>query len=506
MNRRQILASSAAGLGTLALGGPPLTQWAFGSAPPVTPVSKTRQRLEMPPLLDTTSTGKMALVAQTGTTNFFGRAATATSGYNQSYLGPIIRMKNGPLAMRLGNKLTEQVTYHWHGLLVPGSHDGGPHTAIDAGKVWDTEMQIAQRPATVWYHSHVHGRTAPQVYSGLAGVIHVTDGRDDQRGLPSQYGIDDLTLIIQDRRFDDAGRMVYEPTVTDVLNGFSGPQVVVNGQINKVAVVPRGIVRLRYLNASNARIYTFNFEDGRPMLLFGSDGGYLPKPVEVQFLRIAPGERFEVLVDFGNAAPATLISSRGGIAMRIMDFETDGTLTPRITRLPTATDLGAEPVEIAGTPVATRRFGLNVGGASGDFAVGVAIGGGLVGSGPVSHDHGSALTGVVGDFGINGKPHDMKRIDNQVKLGTVERWIIGGGGQIEHPFHVHGVHFKVVTEAGGSNPRPENRGWKDIVLVSGETEILVRFDHLAPRETPYMYHCHILEHEDAGMMGQFTVT
>jgi FtsP/CotA-like multicopper oxidase with cupredoxin domain len=128
------------------------------------------------------------------------------------------------------------------------------------------------------------------------------------------------------------------------------------------------------------------------------------------------------------------------------------------------------------------------------------LNGGLVGD---HSAHGTAH--AVGDFGINGRPHDIARIDAEVELGSVERWFIGGGGVVEHPFHVHGVHFRIVSEGGGAPARPENRGWKDTVVISGETEIIARFTHSAGREAPFMYHCHILEHEDAGMMGQFTV-
>lgn len=106
-------------------------------------------------------------------------------------------------------------------------------------------------------------------------------------------------------------------------------------------------------------------------------------------------------------------------------------------------------------------------------------------------------------FGINGQPFDMDRIDYQVTAGTVERWIVGGE-MMGHPFHIHGVRFQVVRDKGG-DPRPENRGWKDTVFVDGELELLVHFRDPAPVTAPFMFHCHILEHEDRGMMGQLTV-
>ncbi|MCX8226809.1 MAG: multicopper oxidase domain-containing protein, partial [Sulfitobacter sp.] len=156
----------------------------------------------MPPLLDTRATGRLSLTATSGTTAFAGGPGIPTAGFNQAYLGPTILMQNGELTAEVKNTLDEPISTHWHGLLVPGEHDGGPHLPIAPGATWQPKMTIAQDPATIWYHSHIHERTAEQVYFGLAGVIHVTDGQDDARGLPSTYGVNDLTLVLQDRRFD----------------------------------------------------------------------------------------------------------------------------------------------------------------------------------------------------------------------------------------------------------------------------------------------------------------
>ncbi len=471
----------------------------------------TAGRLGMPPLLDVRETGSISLRAQTGRTRFGPGRPSMTAGFNQSYLGPTIILPRGEIAAEVRNALKEDVTVHWHGLLVPGVVDGGPHNPIGAGERRRTVLPVAQEPMTAWYHSHVHGATARHVYAGLAGVIHLVDGRDDERGLPSRYGVDDLTLIVQDRRVDAEGRMVYDLTPTDILNGFHGNRIFVNGQIGATAAVPAGIVRLRVLNASNARTYTLLFPDGRPLHLIATDGGYLPVPRPLRSLRIASGERAEVLVDFSDGAPARLISGRGQID--ILDFAVDPDLPARIDRLPDR--LGPELPPLDGADGPTRRFALNTGGG----AVG-RPGGNLSG-----HQHGDgsghgsghaqslvATTGETAstsnhdlhDFSINGRVYDPTRNDFEIPRGTTERWLISGGASSEHPFHIHGVQFRVIDEAGGM-VRPENSGWKDTVLVSGQTEILVRFDQPAPRDYPFMYHCHILEHEDAGMMGQFTV-
>jgi blue copper oxidase len=469
MKRRQFLSSiSAAVLTAGVLSQTPFRRaFAQGLAP--------QTRLAMPPLLDTRTAGRLSLTATSGNSSFFGGPAVSTAGFNQGYLGPTILMQNGDLAVEVKNNLDEPVSTHWHGLLAPGEHDGGPHLAIAPGATWQPAMTIAQDPATIWYHSHIHERTSEQVYFGLAGVIHVTDGQDDARGLPSTYGLDDLTLVLQDRRFDASGRMVYNPSMMDVMHGFSGNRMLVNGQAGTTAVVPQGIVRLRLLNGSNARIYTLFFDDMRAMHLVATDGGFLPAPVALDTLRLAPGERAEILVDFSSDKAPVLMSDPDQ-AYGVLQFETDATLATRIARLPEQLD-GA-PDDLSGSEIATRQISLDMG-----------MGGMMMGG---------------GGFAINGHPYDMGRIDFEVARGTVERWQIRSS-MVAHPFHVHGVRFRVVTENGGP-PRPENTGWKDTVLVPGEAEILARFDQPASRETPFMFHCHILEHEDAGMMGQFIVT
>ena len=120
--------------------------------------------------------------------------------------------------------------------------------------------------------------------------------------------------------------------------------------------------------------------------------------------------------------------------------------------------------------------------------------GGMMGRGP---------SGGAMPFGINGQPFDMSRLDLEVAVGSTERWLVGGQ-MMGHPFHVHGVRFRVESQ-NGRPPRPENSGWKDTVLVDGEAVLLVRFEHAARAAKPFMIHCHILEHEDAGMMAQFAV-
>ncbi len=186
--------------------------------------------------------------------------------------------------------------------------DGGPHQPIASGATWRPELTLSQQPATAWYHSHIHGATARHVQMGLAGVLQIDDGQDDARGLPSRYGVDDLTLVLQDRRFTRQGQFDQSLSMSERMMGFLGDTIIVNGQVDATAVVPKGLVRLRLLNGSNGRIYTLAFSDKRFFHLVATDSGYLDQPIRISELRVSPGERAEVLVDFSNGRDATLTS------------------------------------------------------------------------------------------------------------------------------------------------------------------------------------------------------
>ncbi|WP_340110551.1 multicopper oxidase domain-containing protein [Pikeienuella sp. HZG-20] len=465
--------------------------------------------LQMPPLLDVTYSSAFDLIARAGETAFMGRAASSTWGFNdQTFLGPTLRLAaDGAVAASVTNLLTEPFALHWHGLLAPGHADGGPHLPITPDGKWSIELDINQPPATIWYHSHTHSRTADHVQKGLAGVIQLTDGRDDERGLPAEYGIDDLTLVIQDRRFDGRGRMIYDPGMRDEMMGLTGDMILVNGQVNARAVAPRGIVRLRLPNGSNARIYDLASRAGRSLHLIATDTGFLDRPTALKTLRLAPGERAEVLIDFTDGADDVLVSGpnpNGGMMggmmgqrgmmggmMRgrgmmgraeeagfdILPTEVDSTRATRVDRLPE--NLGGAMPDLD-TRNAPRR----------DITLQTGMGGMMRRSG--------------NRHSINGQPFDMDRLNFSVRKGATEIWKIEGQ-MMAHPLHIHGVMFQVLSENGGP-VSPRNRVWKDTVLVDGRVEIAVRFDQSATTDTPFMFHRHILEHEDGGMMGQFAVT
>jgi FtsP/CotA-like multicopper oxidase with cupredoxin domain len=499
--RRALVLSGSAAAGLAAAG---LPRWAQGAP-------TAAQALPVPRLIEARSSGPVTLALQKTQHRFGPGPAVPARGISASYLGPVVRVRSGDtIPFRVENRLDEETTLHWHGLWVPSHVDGGPHNTIKPGAVWSPELAIRQPAATTWFHPHPHGNTARQVYSGLAGLMIVSDGADRDRGLPETYGLDDLPLILQDKRFAPGGALVYEPNMMDTMHGFRGDTLVVNGAVAPVARVPRGYVRLRLLNAANARIFDLRFSDRRPFFVIAGDGGLLAEPVETRSLVIAPAERYEVLVDFADGRPADLVTApdaghgRGGPGMMMpmmgarsrsagaaeafMRFQPDPALKATVTRLPQRLATLAPPgVKSA---VAWRTFELDP-----------MMGMGMMGMGMMD----GRGNGPAHMMGINGRSFAMDRIDVTAKLGSAEVWEISAGGMpMAHPFHIHGASFRILSK-NGRTPAAHEAGWKDVVLVEEHAEILVHFDNPASQRVPFMYHCHILEHEDHGMMGQFAV-
>ena len=464
------------------------------------------QPLRVPALLDA---GKLAnsvsLEVQAGNTEFFPGRASKTLGYNGSYLGPTIRVNRGDdVEIAVSNALKEDTTVHWHGLLIPAELDGGPHQLIRPGTTWRPRLPIRQSAATLFYHSHAHGRTGVQVYSGLAGVFIVTDDEERALGLPSEYGVDDLPLVLQDRLFED-GRLVLPEGMMTSMTGRRGNTTLVNGTPDAFARVPGRLVRLRLVNGSNARIFDLSFDDRRTFHWIASEGGLLEAPIQVRSLTLAPGERAEILVDFSDGrrvalrtAPDTNLPMMMGRIPRVRS------LAPEILGGGDEVVLQFEPTghqDAAALPnrlISRQHVNASQATKRRQFVLGMSMGG-MMGGGMGSRGG----MGSGGAMTINGRPFEMDRIDERVSLGNTEIWEVSGE-MMSHPFHIHGVQFEVLSRNGGK-PVTRDAGMRDTVLVREPVELLVRFTQPAVK-APFMYHCHILEHEDNGMMGQFATT
>jgi len=258
--------------------------------------------LPIPELRDARAhNGAIQLVAAQGRHAFFDGEPTTTFGFSAPYLGPVLRLHKGDdVEASVENRLVRDTTVHWHGVLVPGEVDGGPHVVIEPGSTWRPVLRIDQPETTAWYHAHPHYDTGLQVYMGLSGMVIIEDGTGERLGLPRSYGVDDLPIILQDRQFDRTGALVYGADGPSRMMGMRGDTLIVNGVVAPVAKAPPGLVRLRLLNAANARNFDLRFDDGRTFHVIASDGGYLPAPVAMTALTIAPSERFEILVDFSD--------------------------------------------------------------------------------------------------------------------------------------------------------------------------------------------------------------
>ncbi|WP_035054080.1 multicopper oxidase family protein [Carnobacterium pleistocenium] len=435
--------------------------------------SQIQNKLKLPPLLESdqeTSTDiSYTLTAQAGTTAFKDGPLTETYGYNGSYLGPILRIRKGQnVHLTTVNKLNENTSFHWHGLQIPSNVDGGPHSPIQPNGTATVDFTVMQEAATLWFHPHPEGRTGEQVYNGLAGLIYIEDENSDALDLPKDYGINDFPIIVQDRFFDENNQFNYQDIRN--MNGTNGDTLLVNGTIGPYIEVKNERLRLRLVNGSNARNYQFNLSSEENFYQIASDGGFLNEPVQMDTIQLVPGERAEIVVD--------LSAYKNGDTVQVLDGTAE-TLSIKIVE-----EINSEAGSLPKTlnDVSTNFDNISV------------------------PDKELTFSGMGNMVAINGKQFDMNRIDLRAKKGITEIWEITNlsdmMSRMIHPFHLHGVQFKVLDRNGEVPPLNEH-GWKDtIALYPGETvRIAVEFS----KKGIFMYHCHILEHEDNGMMGQILV-
>jgi FtsP/CotA-like multicopper oxidase with cupredoxin domain len=431
---------------------------------------KSQNMLQLPVLLEDINSApditEYQLNVQEGQTEFLDGKLTDTMGYNSSYLGPVLRFTKGQQTnITVKNNLDTSTTLHWHGLLVDGEQDGGPMQGIQPNQSWNPSFVVDQPAATLWYHPHFIGTTADQVYYGLAGLIYIEDDISKELDLPDIYGINDIPLIIQDRNFNRDGSFDYR---TSMMGVVPGEEILINGTIKPYLNIKQEKIRFRILNASNSENLNLNLSSGESFLVIASDGGFLRRPIVKKSLFLAPGERVEIIIDFSKEKKESVTLSNEN--KKILEFK----VTDKLEKSPGIKDELAVISEIP------------------------------IGDNPVNRVFELESMGINGT--INGKYYDMNRIDEEVRLNESEIWVIRNlGGMMQtggHPFHVHGTQFQIISR-DGKIPPPEESGFKDTVFVEVGEEVLLRvvFKH----KGIFMYHCHILEHEDNGMMGQFKV-
>lgn len=446
------------------------------------------------------------LALQSGQSEFFAGRPTPTIGVNGAFLGPTLRVRAGnEVSMRVTNALDVASTLHWHGLHVPAQADGGPHQVIQPGATWSPSFQIRQKAGLFWYHAHMMHRTGVQVNAGLAGLILVEDDEATSLGLPNEYGVDDIPLVIQDRRFRADGRFDYMTAMPDLMMGFKGDVILVNGTVAPELTLRRRRTRLRLLNGSNSRIYNIARSDGRSVLQIASDGSLLARAFERSSVRLGPGERAEILIDVEPDSRLVLVSlpdDAGGRGPGMMGMMGGGGNDERFQILALrAGRLEGSETRLPARLIDVPSWDVRKADRTRTFVLGMGMMGGMMG--------GMGMRGGPGGMmamTINGKAMDIARIDERVPLGATEIWEIRNATPLAHPFHIHDIQFRVV-DRDGVPAGPHEHGLKDTVLVDpGErVRVITQFTDFADPSRPYMYHCHILEHEDAGMMGQFLV-
>jgi len=448
--------------------------------------------IALDPGVDDGSGGRrFSLVAQRGSSQLLSGIDTPTLGYNGALLGPALRLRSGErTTIRVRNDLDEVTTAHWHGLVVPSNVDGGPHQPIAPGASWEASFTVTNPASTCWFHPHGHGSTGRQVAAGLAGLLIVDDGTIAPAVLPDSWGIDDLALVLQDKRFTTDGRIDYTLTAADQLSGYAGDRLLVNGCFGPTWQAPQQWVRLRMLNGCNARSLVLRLSDAASMLQIANEAGLLAAPVARTAVTLAPGERAEVLVNFGNAPTGhvTRLQARtasGGMGMGMGPGMGTGSGT-EVTALTIRVSLPRQPGAMS-SPPATLAAAPSVAVGAGATIRSFSLDGGMMGS----------------SFTINGRRFDIGRIDLAAPAGAVEVWRFVNATGMAHPMHVHGVRMSLLSR-DGSSPAAYEQGVRDTFVVEAMRTVTVAVQMPAVASAvPLMFHCHILEHEDAGMMGQF---
>lgn len=464
--------------------------------------SVAQNQLAIPPFL-TGST--FNLNVQSGTQIFYGSTPTPTYGINGAWMSPTIIVNKGDsITLNVINNLTVKTTMHWHGFHVAAKNDGGPHQIINPSSTWSPSFRVRNNASTYWYHPHGAAQTEQQVSKGLAGLLIVKDSAEAALSLPRTYGKDDIPLIIQSKAFDVLKQIAIATDMDTAL--------FVNGTLNPYFNAPAQVLRFRLLNGSSLRSYNFGFSNGQTFYQIATDGGLLDTPLALTRLLLSPGERAEILINFSGMSGQTLNFKSYSSELPIGIYGAD------------SVGMGADTIHEYGDNFLNgadfNLFKINI--ISPTTGAITTIPTSLVPFTPFNINSATKHRTIVmdtirllpmdqpngaeGPFGMNNKTFDMDSINEIVHLNTTEVWTLVNKTLIAHPFHIHDIQFNVIGK--NLTPAPANkRGWKDVVLVMPNDSIkfITKFETFADNMVPYMFHCHLLHHEDDGMMGSFLV-
>jgi len=445
------------------------------------------------------------LNVQQGSKFFYGTQSTPTFGVNGVWMAPTIIVNKGDsIKLNVTNNLSVKTTMHWHGLHVAAYNDGGPHQIINPTKTWNPSFKIRNNAATFWYHPHGLNQTEQQVSKGIAGFFIVKDSAENTLSLPRTYGVDDIPLNFQTRSFDVLQQIAI---ATDM-----DTAIFVNGTLQAFFNAPSQVVRFRLLNGSSLRTYNFGLSNGQAFYQIATDGGMKDTSLELTRLQLSPGERAEILINFSGMTGQTIYmksfaselstgiygaDSVGNAVNEIHEYEentlngTDFNLLKLIIVMQTANPVKSVPVNLIpyvpihiSSATKTRTIVFDT----------------------IRLLPADIPNLAEGPFGMNNKSFDMDYVNDTIDFNATEIWKLVNNTLVAHPFHIHDIQFNVIEKNGKPTPKKEE-GWKDVVLVMPHDSVkfITKFETFANNIVPYMYHCHLLHHEDDGMMGSFLV-
>ncbi len=384
--------------------------------------------------------------------------------YNGVFPAPTLVLKPGDtLNIKLVNSTSMMTNLHTHGFHVsPSGNSDNPLVEIMPGKSFQYTIKIPKNhpSGTFWYHPHHHMFVAKQLSAGLAGAIIIEDAIDKQREFINSS---DRLMVFADPRIG-SDSSVMDTYMMDQAHGRLGEFLLINGQLNPQIISKPGLVeRWRILNACSSRYLNLTVESSE-IWLIATDGGRLPEPIQVDSIAVVPGQRAEVVIKPKRLGSHRILEGSEAVGTLKNTKEVSQNFSPKL--------MGVVP-----TLVATSSRTIRI------------LGKGLMdmGDGQDSHE-------MMYDF--DGKKFNASVINQVVKLGTTEDWIISNESLMEHPFHIHAWSFLVIDNGDG---QPEE-GLRDVVSIPPSKSVTIRLKFNDYKGLT-VYHCHNLDHEDFGMMG-----
>lgn len=440
-------------------------------------IAATNQALRIPPLLESRR-GKPVLLSMESTqVRLHNDKLVEVWGFNGQYLGPTIRVRKGDFVkLNYRNTLPQAVAMNIQGLQASGDIIGGIGHHLHSGESWSPIVPITQSAGLCYYQSCSLANSAYQNYRGLVGMWIIDDEYSLKFNLPNKYGVNDIPLVLQDLQFNSEGQQLFQQNEPH----FYGKYLLVNGQVSPYLNIARGWIRLRLLNASLSRCYQLRFDDDREFLVIAKDQSFLSEPQRVKSIKLAMGERLELLVDMNESGNTTLLAGeKVGLLDKITSFfsSSDELIEKQILELRPEGLLSVfnqkpsyqitEAIRLPSKITQQREFYI---------------------------DSDNAM--------INQKRFDPRRIDITAKRGSIERWVINVSSATS--FRIQGAKFLVETENNKPTPQ-EYLAWKDTVWVSKQVSLLVKFDNLSSNSHPFLFGCGDLMQADKGAIGLIVV-